>query len=196
MRKLSFLIALCTLLTVGGVYATWTYMETNNVADETIHMAVNLGNVEFAGSYGTYVVNADNVKMTIDPAEGTTHNTALYVTGELVITFTTNINAPDAIKQNGVDSTFQFSLGTGTWEYEGQQILTIPHSEAHAFEWESRTEENGIVTFTYTMSAEELAAHFELANILLDTHAKYLTYNAALGQIDVVVSDGIVTNGQ
>lgn len=187
MRKLSFLIALCTLLTVGGVYATWTYMETTNVADETIHMSVNLGNVEFAGSYGQYIVDASAVKMTIDPAEGTTHTTALYVTGDLVIKFIPNTNAPQEVKDNGVASTFQFKLSTGsTWTYDGAPILTIPHSEAHSITWVKQSDGS----FLYTIPADKLDDHFSLTTFVLDTKAKYDTYNSALGQIDVIVSDG------
>ena len=187
MRKLSFLIALCTLLTVGGVYATWTYMETTNVADETIHMSLNLGNVEFAGSYGQYIVDASSVKMTIDPKEGTTHTTALYVTGDLVIKFIPNINAPEAVKENGVASTFKFALSTKTdWLYEGEKLLTLHDEDPHAITWQKQ----GDGSFTYTISAAELAEHFDLKEFVLDTKAKYDAYNAVLGQIDVIVSDG------
>ena len=198
MRKLSFLIALCTLLTVGGVYATWTYMETTNVADETIHMSVNLGNVEFAGSYGQYIVDASGVTMTIDPKTGieSKHTTALYINGDLVIKFIPNINAPEDVKNYGVASTYQFKLSTGsTWTYEGEDILTIPHAEAHSIALANSAEEDRWVkqddgSFTFTISASELAAHFQLTEFVLDTKAKYDIYNAALGQIDVTVSDG------
>ena len=198
MRKLSFLIALCTLLTVGGVYATWTYMETTNVADETIHMAVNLGNVEFAGSYGQYVVDASGVTMTIDPKTNipSKHTTALYINGDLVIKFIPNINAPEEVKNYGVASTYQFKLSTGsTWQYDSTDILTIPHAEPHSIALANSAEEDrwvkqGDGSFTFTISAAELADHFELAELVLDTKAKYDLYNAALGQIDVIVSDG------
>lgn len=187
MRKLSFLIALCTLLTVGGVYATWTYMETTNVADETIHMSLNLGNVEFAGSYGQYIVDASGVKMTIDPKEGTTHTTALYVTGDLVIKFTPNANAPQTVKDSGVASTFKFALSTKTnWLYEEEKLLTLHEEDPHAITWQKQSDGS----FTYTIPAVELAAHFDLKEFVLDTKAKYDAYNAVLGQIDVIVSDG------
>ena len=200
MRKLSFLIALCTLLTVGGVYATWTYMETTNVADAKMHMSVNLGEAEFAGSYGTYKVNADNLTLTIDPKEGTSHTTALYATGEIVITFTPSFNATEEVKNNGVASTFQLAL-TGDWKYEGQDMLTIEdgHTDAHAFTWQDRTvDSDGVITFTYTMSANEFLSHISLAEIVLDTHAEYLAYDQILGtcSIDIIVSDGITTDGQ
>lgn len=200
MRKLSFLIALCTLLTVGGVYATWTYMETNNVADSKMHMAVNLTDAEFTGSYGTYKVESQNLVLSIDPKEGTSHITALYGEGAIVITFTPSFNAPQDVKDNGVASTFQFAL-KGDWKYEGQDMIAIKegHTDPHAFTWTDRqVDENGVITFTYVIQASELLAHFEMAEILLDTHAKYLAYDEILGNcgIDLIVSDGITTENE
>ena len=34
MKKLSLLIALCMLISIGGVYATWVYSEKSDVADK------------------------------------------------------------------------------------------------------------------------------------------------------------------
>ena len=125
--------------------------------------------------------------MTIDPKAETTHTTYLYVTGDLVIKFIPNTNAPETVKENGVASTFQFKLSTGsTWTYDGDPILTIPHSEAHSITWQKQ----GDGSFTYTIPAADLADHFDLTEFVLDTKAKYDTYNSALGQIDVIVSDG------
>ena len=189
MKKISLLIALCMLLTVGGVYATWTYTQATDVADEAVNMSLNLGAVTYIGTYGTYEVDQSTLKLTIDPKEDTTHTTALYITGELVIKFTPNTYAPEDVKNNGVDSTFAFSLANADWKYDEENILTLSHPGTHDIDWEKQLDGS----FTLTLDAVELASHFQLTEFSLDTKADYDAYNAVLGQgsIVITVSDGI-----
>lgn len=188
MKKLSLLVALALLITVGGVYATWTYTQTTDVADESVHMALNLTNVTYEGSYGTYEIDKSGLNMAIDPKEGTTHTTALKITGNLVIKFTPATYAPVEVKEDGVASTFQFSLTNNDWKYNGTNIVTLQHTNPHNINWTKQADGS----FTYTMDAATLAGHISLTEFTLDTKADYDAYNAALGtgQISVTVSDG------
>ena len=104
MKKLSLLIALCMLLTIGGVYATWTYTQNTDVADEAVNMNINLTDVAYSGSYGTYKVDTSSLKLAIEPKADTTHTTALYIEGNIVVTFTPNSVAPVEIKENLIKS--------------------------------------------------------------------------------------------
>lgn len=191
MKKISLLIVLILCVTIGGVYATWTYTQNTDVADEAVNMSMNLGSPAYSGSYGTYTVDTSSLKLTIDPKADTTHTTALYITGEIVITFTPNSVAPQDVKDNGVASTFALSLSNPNWEYEGTKIVTLNHTGTHNITWTKQSDG----TFTYTIDADALADHITLAEIILDTKAKYDAYNTVLGngQIVINVSDGIVT---
>ena len=40
MKKLSVLIVLMLVLTISGVYATWTYTQATDVADEAVKSAI------------------------------------------------------------------------------------------------------------------------------------------------------------
>ncbi len=188
MKKLSLLIALCMLLTIGGVYATWTYTQNTDVADEAVNMNMNLTDVAYSGSYGTYKVDTSSLKLAIDPKAGTTHTTALYIEGNIVVTFTPNSVAPVEIKENGLDTTYTLSLSNPNWQYNSRNIVTLNHAEAHDIEWVKQADG----TFTYTISAADLAGHISLAEIVLDTKVAYDAYNAVLGQgaIVISVSDG------
>ena len=188
MKKLSLLIALCMLLTIGGVYATWTYTQNTDVADEAVNMNMNLTDVAYSGSYGTYKVDTSSLKLAIDPKAGTTHTTALYIEGNIVVTFTPNSVAPVEIKENGLDTTYTLSLSNPNWQYDSRNIVTLNHAEAHDIEWVKQADG----TFTYTISAADLAGHISLAEIVLDTKVAYDAYNAVLGQgaIVISVSDG------
>ena len=189
MKKFSLLILLVLCVTIGGVYATWTYTQNTDVADEQVHMTLNLTDVAYAGSYGTYKIDTSGLTMKIDPKEGTTHKTGLYITGQIVITFTPNSVAPENVKKDAVPSTFQFTLTNQNWLYEGKNILTLAHTDAEVIEW-GTADEKGV--FTFVITAEELAEHFTLTEYTLDTKAKYDLFNAALGQgqITITVSDG------
>ena len=45
MKKISVLIMLILCVTIGGVYATWTYTQATDVADEAVNMNMNLTDV-------------------------------------------------------------------------------------------------------------------------------------------------------
>ena len=98
-------------------------------------MAMNLTDVAYAGSYGTYKIDTSNLKMNIDPKTGTTHTTALYITGNIVITFTPNSVAPQDVKDDAVPSTFQFTLTNDNWLYEGKKVITLAHTDAEDIDW-------------------------------------------------------------
>ena len=142
----------------------------------------------FGGKGGYY--NSQNLKLRIDPKVNTTHNTALYIEGSIIITFTPNSVAPQDVKKNGVPSTFKFGLTNSEWKYENQNIVTLAHDEAEPIDWGTADQTTGV--FTFTISAAELAQHITLTEFVLDTKAKYDAYNTALGkgQLTISVSDG------
>ena len=187
MKKLSLLIALCMLISIGGVYATWVYSEKSDVADITGAKAITLTEATFSGTYGTYAVDTSQLNMQVDPKEGTAHVTSLVITGDLVITFKPNTYAPDDVKNNGVDSTFQFSLSNSEWKYGSEAIMTVDTAK-HDITWTKGSDGN----FTYTISAADLANYLTLTEITLDTKAEYNEYDEALtnGQIVITISDG------
>ena len=187
MKKLSILIALVLCVTIGGVYATWVYSQSDDVADITGAKAITMTEATFTGTYGTYHVDTTGLTMQVDPKEGTTHTTALKISGNLVISFTPNTYAPVEVKQDGVASTFAFSLSNADWKYEGANIITVD-TDRHNITWTPA----GDGTFTYTISAADLANYIRLTEFTLDTKAEYDAYDAVLtnGQIVVSISDG------
>ena len=190
MKKLALLISLLLCVTIGGVYATWVYSQSNDVADITGATAVTMTEATFTGTYGTYHVDTKNVTLNVDPKEGTTHVTSLKITGNLVITFTPNTYAPEDVKNNAIPTTFAFSLSNSDWKYNGTPIMTV-NTEKHDITWEKG--QDG--TFTYTISASELATYITLTEFTLDTKAAYDAFDAVLtnGQIVVSISDGLST---
>lgn len=190
MKKISLLIALALCLTISGVYATWVYSQSDDVADITGATAITMTEATFTGTYGTYSVDTSNLSMQVDPKVGTAHVTSLLITGDLTITFSPNTYVPDDIKNNGVASTYAFSLSNNDWKYNTEYIITV-NTDKHDISWTKAS--NG--TFTYTISAETLASYLTLTEFSLDTKAEYDAYDRVLtnGQVVITVSDGKTT---
>jgi hypothetical protein len=166
------------------------------VADITGAKAITMTEATFTGTYGTYQVDSTGLTMQVDPKEGTTHTTALKISGNVVISFTPNTYAPVDVKENGVPSTFAFSLSNADWKYEDKFIIKVD-TEKHDITWTAANDG----TFTYTISDAELANYIKLTEFTLDTKVDYDKYDAVLtnGQIVLSISDGknastIITN--
>ena len=187
MKKFGLLIMIALLVSIGGVYATWYYTQSDDVADITNGRALNMSGAKFEGTYGEYTVDTSKLVMTVDPKAGTAHVTALYITGEIVVTFTPSTYAPDDVKSNGVVTTCTFGVSNADWKYDGTNIVSVDSTPINVV-WTRA--ENG--TFTYTISAETLADIITLSEITLDTKADYDAYDnlLTLGQITISISDG------
>lgn len=195
MKKLSALIALCLCLTVGGVYATWTYTQNVDVADPHTHFDIGLTGVAFADSYGTFDIDKSGLSIVVDPVSEGSHIAAIKITGQLVLKFTPNSHAPSEIKANGVPNS-KFYLGTNVdvanWKYSGQQIFNVDTAQKD-ITW-GTPDSNGV--FTYVINANELASFITFANtFVLDTKGDYDAFGTALsaGQIGITVTDGLST---
>ncbi len=190
-KKLSLFVSLLLIVTMGAVYATWVYSQSDDVADITGAKAITMTEATFTGTYGTYAVDASGLSMKVDPKEGTAHTTSLIIDGDLVIKFTPNVYAPAEVKENGVPSTCAFSLSNKDWKYLDQDIITVDTNPIDIL-WEKG--DGGI--FTYTITAEQLADILTLTEFELDTKAEYDAYDLLLtnGQIVVSVSDGKSTS--
>jgi hypothetical protein len=153
MKKLSILIALVLCITIGGVYATWTYTQSTDVADLNPTVALSLTEATFAGTYGTYSVDTTGLTLAIDPAPGSTHTTSLQMSGKIVVSFTPHVYASTDVKENGVITTYQFSLTNDNWVFDdghdnlgSRPIVVITHAEKHNVTW-SEPDENGVLKF-------------------------------------------------
>ena len=194
--KLAFLALLSTIVTVGGVYATWTFTASSDVADATKEFTVALvPEPNIIGTYGTYHIDTSSVKLAIDQAGEGDHTAVLKIdeTSKVVITFTPAANAPVSVKENGVESTFSLSTSK-EFTYEGRSVFTLRNHTANAIEWD-KDEETG--AFTYVIDAAALDAMIDLNTFLLDTLAKYQAFNQAiLGTFVISVSDGVVSGSE
>ena len=207
MKKLSLLIALIVCVTIGGVYATWSYAGTNDIVDGAKEIVVTLESATLSGENGHYSFDT-NLVMTIDQESKSSHKAVLTMNDDayLKIIFTPADNATVDIKGNGVASKFKFTTTT-TMQYKvdadnnysatgtAKDIFIFDNTGADennytSFSWTK--EDNG--TFTYTFDLTALKEEIKIADFILDTKAEYDEFAKVLnGNIKVMVTDGVYT---
>ena len=203
MKKLSLLVALALLVTIGGVYATWTY--AGNIATGShMHMSVNMATATESTPKGTItnVINSMDVK--IDD-ENNDYVAEAVFSGKMGFVFTPGKGAAEDVINNGIAMQFQVEQHTPL-KYEGNNIFIIKKTAPTAFTSQqiikitetNKTNINGtdlsqyVGGFYVEISAAEMYNHVEIANIVLDTHEEYLTMRDALtagGALGITVSE-------
>ena len=201
MRKISLIIVLALCITIGGVYAAWTYSETTKITDGNATKALQMADVVNGGTSGVFSVNTENLVLTIDDTNGD-HYPELVGSGTVTVTFTPGMGATNDIKTNGVKAYTSLSVSNNDWTFaDGHgttgQILTIADDATHtiaradaanaAFKWVKQNDG----TFTCTFEGANIAQHIQLNQYLLDSYDLYQEYEIALrnGQIVFTVTD-------
>ena len=209
MKKLSLLIALCMLLTIGGVYATWSYVGSTDIIDAYAESKVTITDAIIEGTYGIYKIDS-NLVLTVDQANdnheaelvfGSNNDQPVYLT----VTFTPSVNAPKAIKENAVESELYFGVTTpmqykmdadGNYSESGTpvDIFKFKNSGNGELDNEFTWTKNDDGTFTYTLDAEALKKEISLSQtFVLDVRAEHDAFRTALkGNIVARVTDGTV----
>ena len=203
MKKLSLLIALMLCVTIGGVYATWSYAGTNDIADQYAEVKATLTPISYMGESGTYVIETNLVLTIDDPDEsdhvaelvyGSNNDAAPYIK----VTFTAADHASPAIKAGAVESEIYFKTST-TMEYKNSQGTTVDIFKFsnpgdgelnNVFDWTPA----GTNVFTYTMDLAAIQDAIQLNDtFILGTPTEYEAFASALaGNIFIRVTDGTV----
>ena len=116
MKQLSVLVALMLIITVGGVYATWTYFAyvtgtateaRGTITTITLTDKVVSGN-DTSVAKGSINVTTNTLAISIDD-DNNDHKDELVVTGAITGTLTPDANATDDVKASGIPLQFTLS---------------------------------------------------------------------------------------
>ena len=205
MKKIGTFIALATLVTIGGVYASWTYASSGKLSS-TFYLdgSNNVGITDKVGAdKGTLAIDRESFSIVIDDTNND-HNADFSVNGYLTITYTPSIAVTDDEKKNGLD--LVFTLQSSIAKYEGVSIFALcPDAHAIADPVANNVDSEGFAeSFTYTITAAEIdkALSFytdvhseDEANddgvLRLDTEEEYDAFKEALhsGALQIVISE-------
>ena len=210
MKRLSILIALMVCITIGGVYATWSYALTNDIADGFAEAKVTIADAEFVGSNGVYKIES-NLVLTVDQANENHEAELVFAANDsnpihLTVTFTPASNAPQSVKENavpfelyfGTTTTMQYKMdASGNYSDTGTptDIFKLLNVSNGNFEENVTWTKQANGTFTYTLDETALKNQIQLTQtFVLDLKSEHDAFREALtGNIVARVTDGIIS---
>lgn len=138
MKKIGLLMATLTAVTVGGVYAVWTYAEkdvTNITSEEQVIQIAGIDTSEVLKVGSLAIKASDDFSLMVDAASYVyddyadrglhQHEAVLVVKGNITVTFTAAAEASDDIQSYGLLTNVYFSspknidLSKITWPIDG-----------------------------------------------------------------------------
>lgn len=205
MKKLSLLIAMILCVTIGGVYATWTYAG-QKVSDASYESVLRLTDAVEEGAYGTYKVES-NAKVFLDQnavgdytavlkfAKNNVEDTRdIFVT----VTFTPNTSlATPEIIAGGLKSQLSFNVlqtmqvkvsqvNNEALKSHGKYVIdqkagtltdVLTFSAPEEINWTKQKDGS----FTYTLNEAQLKEKIKLnKDFYIATKAEYDVFSAAL----------------
>ena len=118
MKKLSTLIAIALIVTIGGVYAAWSYAQGSAASNE-ITREINMAQVNTDSNKGSIAATPNNFAFLVDDAGEKDYVAELVGTGELALTFTPAVGADASLATNGIKM-----IATVTVTYVGTEAPT------------------------------------------------------------------------
>lgn len=187
MKKLSVLVALMLIITVGGVYATWTYnMGNKPVDDRTMDISVQLTEKRTPDSpQGELTLTNNNLNLVVE-------NKGEYIaelqgSGQIDVTYYHN-----NLSQANDEIYIKYKITVVSGKYWGDDVITADT------EWYPITKDYPGIGGT--ISADELLDHIRLGDtFILGTPAEYDAFAAALNSTKITITvaqdDGTICGG-
>ena len=179
MKKITALIMMALLITIGGVYATWIYAGTE--LDPThMELSHSLEGAVQEGSIGTYIIDTNSVMIKIDQTASNDYTAVLKVSGEMTISFTPATGASQEVLANGVPSHAYFIIsGADENKYPDkngvdQPIYVTAGENSISLVWNKQ--EDG--SFSATITADQIDGILNLGGeFYLDTIEEYRAFD-------------------
>lgn len=214
-KKAGALALAAAMVTMGGVYAAWSYAGSN-AGGSTLIQGITLTEAVSDTAVGKLAIVANNT-FSIDQADAEYNAKMVY--GDVSFTFIPNLGASDSVTNNGIPVRVSFRLN-GAGEYDEQEILSLnaTHNnptdgqgydyfsfvinpvgatenyveDTTSFDGDAvpdvktwEQQEDG--SFKYTLSGDILANYIKLNPVKLETQAKYSEFAVALRNAKVQV---------
>ena len=130
-KKFSLLVALALLVTVGGVYAVWTYTASEAIDPVTQDLSIGLQDYELLGAAGQLELINDGITISFNDDKDASgnpvpdHIAELVISGSMLFVFTPDAEAdPNDIDQMELQCVFQDDNLT----YQGHDIFVVNYT--------------------------------------------------------------------
>ena len=199
MKKLSVLIALVLCVTIGGVYAAWTYTNPDaDITDRHFNQLITISAATEEGAAGTYEIVTNITGMAIDQT-GTNSNGVDF--HKAVLNYTTSDSETPYIR-----FTLKLKENTGSdifttleSKYTVDVVDAAPYLGNPIFN-DSKAGET-VINWTYDSANDiyyyeinDMSTEITLNDIILPSKPDHTAFSTALGRavLEVKISDGIV----
>ena len=174
MKKLSLIVAMAVILTIGGVFAAWTYYEEGYTISNNPGVTVVFDDNAGTETKGTISFAPGDISFTITQ-EGTGYTTGWTHAGSSAITFTPNGSNTSAT----LVATVTVSGGT----YNGNKFLAA--KAANTFEFTVTKD------VPATITSAQIAGCLDMSPVTLATKAEYEAFaiDATATTITVTVAE-------
>ena len=141
MKRLSLLIAILLVATIGGVYASWTYTDASSEIKGNGSVGLSLSAATEAGAAGSFAISENITSLEISETgvnDKTAQLVATYEAGasnvKIGVTFTPAATANDDIKTNGVEAYVYFGTNDNiTWEMDTDENGSLESANLFKF---------------------------------------------------------------
>ena len=200
MKRLSLLVAILLIATIGGVYATWNYAGTTKDIGVQEYQAITLESAVQDGAAGSYTLTHNLKTIAIAPNNQDEKLAVLVPTFtdgstqvKLTLTFTPSTNAGDEIEANaltsyvylGTERTFTYGEpATEIFTFEKGKTAPITIGAANSTEPYKWTKIGASFTCEITLDFEDVIAFAQ--EIRLPTIDDFNAFLAALGNAHTI----------
>lgn len=191
MKKISLLLVLALVLTVGGVYAAWIYPVLDAPINNSEDISVVIDAASTSGDAGSFSFESTGVsfKFENDGAYNTVL-TAVDPNAKIVITFTPNSGSGD-IEDKGITAYIYGSSSLGGFgtvselvEFKSNYHVIGTVGSGEEIEWTN----NGDGTFSYEITAADLLAdHLTHNSVCLNTYTLHYDFSQAIAGKGIVL---------
>lgn len=184
MKKLSILVALILCVTIGGVYAAWSFTSsTMTSVDRTLSHGLTAAVTD--GDVGKFQIVQNSIDIAIDQTATANYTAKLVITGTVTVAFTPNDGAPEDVVKNAIPSHATiYTKNADTNKYDGAEIY-VANTTTIPLTW-TKGDDN---KFIATIDADDIASMLSLGKaFVLDTHAKYEAFHALEENITITLA--------
>ena len=182
MKKLSLLVALALIVTVGGVYAAWNYAQGATASVE-ITREINMAQVNTNSNKGSIAATPHDVAFIVDDAGG--YHTKLTGAGNFTIVFSHSTGADATTIDNGIKMIATITIkSTTNAKYDGQvPIAAIEENNKNVIDLTP----NG-PSKSATLEVSAILETLQLCNVVLDTKEKNDAFHNVLKDYTIVIT--------
>ena len=190
MKKLSTIIALALILTIGGVYAAWHY--NRGAVSLEISRSATMASIQSDTSKGSISIdqtansgNGNTLKFLVDDVAPQDYVAELVPSGSVWVKFTAAANADQAVKDNGIAMKATITV-SGTQDLYGGKKVFSAKEGANSFVINSSPSLNSV-----EITATQIAACLDFnegATVVLDTYEDNVAYETAMKTYIIIIT--------